>query len=105
MDRQYRKLTKIINKDLLNLFSNIKIRLLAARLNNPTGFKNATLSIDGHNSKIKDYDPDTKRIKLYSYKLKQPGVRTQFFCDINKMIFLISNSKRYGKSADGTMEQ
>ena len=61
-----KKRTKIIYKDLLNLFFNIKIRLLIAKLNNPTGFKNVTLIIDGHDSKIKYYNPDTKKIKLYS---------------------------------------
>lgn len=98
-----KKITKIINKDLLNIFSNIKIRLLSAKLNNPTGFKNVTLIIDGHDSKIKYHNPDTKRIKLYSYKLKQPGVRTQIVCDMNKMIIFISNSEKCGESADGTM--
>jgi hypothetical protein len=77
-----KKRIKILNKDLLNLFSNMKIRLLSAKLNNPTGFKNVTLIIDGHDSKIKYYNPDTKRIKLYSCKLKQLNVRTQIFCDI-----------------------
>ena len=31
----YKKINKIVNTDLLNLFSNIKIRLLAAKLYNP----------------------------------------------------------------------
>ena len=66
-----KNINKIINTDLLNIFSNIKIRLLTAKLNNPTGFENVTLIIDGHDSRIKYYNPDTKRIKLYSYKLKK----------------------------------
>jgi hypothetical protein len=99
----FKRIEKIVNKDLFNLFSNIKIRLLSAKINNPIGFKNVTLLIDGHDSKIKYYNPDTKRLELYSYKLEKPGVRTQIVCDINKMTIIISNSDKCAESNDGTM--
>ena len=76
---------------------------MSAKLYNPIGFKNVTLIIDGHDSKIKFYNPDTERIKLHSYKLKKPGVRTQIVCDMNKMIIYISDSEKCGESNDGTM--
>lgn len=85
------------------MFSNIKIRLLAAKLYNPIGFKIITLIIDGHDSKIKYYNPDTERIKLHSYKFKKPGIRTQIVADMKKMIIFISDSEKCSESNDGSM--
>jgi hypothetical protein len=101
--KHYEKISKIVNKDLLVLFSNIKIRLLSAQLHNPTYFKNITLFIDGHDGKIKYYDPDTRTALLYSYKFKGPGLRTQIVCDMNKMILFISKSEKCAISNDGVM--
>lgn len=70
------KLNKIINNDIKELFSNIKIRLLSSNIYNTDGFKNTTLFIDGHDSKIKYYNPDVARSTLYSHKFKRPGIRT-----------------------------
>ena len=97
------KLLKKVKKDNECLFSNLKIRLLSAKLFNPDGFKNVTLFIDGHDSKIKYYNPDVSRKTLYSYKLKQPGVRTQTVNDPNEMILFVSNSEKCAMGNDGTM--
>lgn len=97
------KVNKIIKKDNQSLFSNIKIRLLSANLFNPDGFKNCTLFIDGHDSKIKYYNPDVGRNTLYSHKFKRPGVRTQTVNDVNNMVIWVSNSERCSMGNDGSM--
>ncbi|KAG2212518.1 hypothetical protein INT45_013626 [Circinella minor] len=63
------------------MFSNIKIRIVSSLLNNPSSFKNVTLYIDGHDGKIKYYDPNTKTKDIKSYKLDGPGLRTQIVVD------------------------
>ena len=99
----YNSLNKLVNIELNRLFSNIKIRILAAKVKNPKGFEDITLLIDGHDGKIKYYDPDTKTKMLYSYKLKGSGLRTQIVTDMNQMILYISNSEKCGIGNDGTM--
>jgi hypothetical protein len=101
--KNYTTLNKKVNKDLNNMFSNIRIRILSAIVNNPTPFKNVTLYIDGHDGKIKYYDPDTRTKDIKSYKLDGPGLRTQIVTDTNKMIVFISNTEKCGKGSDGTM--
>ncbi|CAO3627615.1 unnamed protein product [Mucor hiemalis] len=97
------KLKKQIEKDISTLFSNIKIRILSAKVNNPETFKNITMIIDGHDGKIKYYNPIESNKTLYSYKLKGPGLRTQIVSDMNEMIILISKSEKCAKSNDGIM--
>jgi hypothetical protein len=99
----YNSLNKLVNSELNRLFSNIRIRILAALVKNPKGFKDVTLLIDGHDGKIKYYDPDTKTKMLYSYKLKGPGLRTQIITDMNQMILFISESQKCGIGNDGAM--
>lgn len=99
----YNNINKQVKFDLENLFSNIKIRVLAANAYNPTGFENVTLYIDGHDSKVKYYNPNESTSGLYSYKLKGPGLRTQIVVDINKSILFVSNSEKCAKGSDGTM--
>lgn len=97
------KINKIVTKDLRELFSTIKIRLLSASIFNPDGFKNCTLFIDGHDSKIKYYNPDVGRNTMYSHKFKRPGVRTQTVNDVNNMVIWVSNSERCAIGNDGSM--
>lgn len=97
------KINKIVTKDLRELFSTIKIRLLSASIFNPDGFKNCTLFIDGHDSKIKYYNSDVGRNTLYSHKFKRPGVRTQTVNDVNNMVIWVSNSERCAIGNDGSM--
>jgi hypothetical protein len=99
----FSKIKKIVTNDIGNLFSNIKIRLISSILKNPRNFQNVTLFIDGHDGKIKYYDPDVKTSSFYSYKLKGPGLRTQIVTDINKMIIFISKSEKCAVSNDGVM--
>ena len=99
----YKRLLKKIDSDLNKMFSNIKIRIISSLLNNPSSFKNVTLYIDGHDGKIKYYDPDTKTKDIKSYKLDGPGLRTQIVVDSNQMIIYISKSDKCGKGSDGTM--
>ncbi|KAG2217748.1 hypothetical protein INT45_005469 [Circinella minor] len=87
----------------INNYNNINKQALAANAYNPNGFENVTLYIDGHNSKIKYYNPNESSSGLYSYKLKGPGLRTQIVVDINKSILYISNSENCAKGNDGTM--
>ena len=102
-NKNYNSINKQVNNDLNNMFSNIKTRISSALVNNPKPFKNVTLYIDGHDGKIKYYDPDTKTKELKSFKLDGPGLRTQIVTDTNKMILFISKSEKCGKGSDGTM--
>ncbi|KAG2216300.1 hypothetical protein INT45_012478 [Circinella minor] len=99
----YNDINKVTKKDLDELFSNIKIRILAAKVNNPQGFKNVTLFLDGHDSKIKYYNLSESSKTLYSYKLKGKGIRTQIMSDMNNMITYVSDSKKCAIGNDGTM--
>lgn len=100
---RYTELNKIAKYDLENLFSNIKIRILSARLNNPEYLENVTLFIDGVDSKIKYYKPFEQKKFLYSYKLHGKGIRTQMVCDINGMILYTSKSEKCAMNNDGSM--
>lgn len=84
-------------------FKNIRIKILSSLINNPTSFKNVTLYIDGHDGKIKYYDPDTKTMDIKSYKLNGPGLRTQIVTDSNQMILYVSKSEKCRKGSDETM--
>jgi|GEM_PF-7080898 len=102
-DSNVKRLKKIYNKDMTNLFTNLKIRLLSAKYLNPDAFKNVTLMIDGHDSKIKYYNPDVSRKTLFSHKFKKPGLRTQTVNDVNNLILFVSKSERCAIGNDGTM--
>jgi hypothetical protein len=101
--RNYTELNKIVRNDMKNLFTNTKIRILSAKANNPEGFKNVTLFLDGHDSKIKYYNPTESKKTLYSYKLQGKGVRTQVISDMNNMIVYVSDSEKCAIGNDGTM--
>ena len=102
-DENVKRLKKIIKTDMNNLFSNLKIRLLSSKLKNTDGFKNVTLFIDGHDSKIKFYKPDVSRVTLYSHKFKKPGVRTQTVNDSNDLILYVLNREKCAIGNDGSM--
>ena len=102
-DENYKRINKIVNDSLTNMFSNIKLRILSARKYNPDLFKHVTLILDGHDSRINYTDTDLDRSRLYSYKFKKNGLRTQFAADINDMIIFISKSEFCTDSSDGSM--
>lgn len=99
----YKRINKIVNDCFNNMFSNIKLRILSARKYNPDLFKHITLILDGHDSRLNYTDTDLDRTRLYSYKFKKNGVRTQFAADMNDMIIFISNSDFCSDSSDGSM--
>ncbi|KAG2218406.1 hypothetical protein INT45_011594 [Circinella minor] len=104
MDNEnYKRINKIVNDALTNMFSNIKLRILSARKNNPDLFKHITLILDGHDSRINYTDTDLDRSRLYSYKFKKNGLRTQFAADINDIIIFVSKSEFCSDSSDGSM--
>ncbi|KAG2228452.1 hypothetical protein INT48_008651, partial [Thamnidium elegans] len=80
--KKQEKLNKIVNYALEFLFSNVKIRLLTAKLLNPELFSHVTLYLDGH---------DTR------------GFRTQVAIDINNMIIFVSDSKPCKHNTDDKM--
>ena len=62
--------------DLLHdMFSNIKIRVLSAKIRNPTLFKTVTMFLDGRDTRGKNIG--TRSEDGYSYKFKKSGFCTQ----------------------------
>lgn len=78
--KNYENLNKYVDLCLMNMFSNLKIRILSAIIKNPKNFKNITLLLDGHDTAIEYDKPDISVQKKWSYKLKSPGIRTQVTC-------------------------
>lgn len=99
----YSSLNKLVDDLLINMFSNVKIRVLSAYIKNPKNFKNITLLLDGHDSTIEYDKPDIEIQKRWSYKLKTSGIRTQVLADVNEMIISVSKSELCGISSDGGM--
>lgn len=101
--KNYENLNKYVDLCLMNMFSNLKIRILSAIIKNPKNFKNITLLLDGHDTAIEYDKPDISVQKKWSYKLKSPGIRTQVLVDINEMVINVSESELCGSSSDGGM--
>ncbi|KAG2215273.1 hypothetical protein INT45_004092 [Circinella minor] len=99
----YSELNKKVKQDLNGMFSSPRICILASLINNPDGFKNVTLFIDGHDSKLKYYKPSESHSLLYSYKLKGLAVRTQVIQDMNEIITHVSVSEKCAVGNDDTM--
>lgn len=99
----YTELNKKVDNCLYKMFSNIKIRILSAKIKNPENYKYVTFLLDGHDSTIDYSKPDIEKQKRWSYKLKTSGIRTQVLADVNDMITAVSVSKLCGESSDGTM--
>jgi hypothetical protein len=101
----YRKeLNEWVNNLLLNdYFSNNTLRLIYAKLKNPKLLKHITCYMDGYDSRIVYQDIHFDKNRLYSYKFKNSGLRTQFICDINDIIIYISQPKPCSDYTDGKM--
>ncbi|KAI1287725.1 hypothetical protein EDD11_010306 [Mortierella claussenii] len=82
------------------MFSIPKIRIRSANWRNPPLFKHITLMLDGHDSRA-TYGEGKE--KMYLYKLKKSGLRTQVAIDINGMVLLTSKSASCKDNNDGTM--
>ena len=96
-----RILDRQISKLLLNMFSTVRIRILLAKIKNPTNFKGVTMFLDGHDTRLTHIGESSK--EQYSYKLKKSGYRTQVVADINGMVLFVSESLPCRQNADGTM--
>ncbi|KAG0281168.1 hypothetical protein BGZ95_006221 [Linnemannia exigua] len=93
-------LSRLLTAMLSEMFSMMKLRLLAAE-RNPELFKYVTLNLDGHDSRIIYVNED--KASLYSYKLKKPGFRVQVCTNINNMVLFVSAPAPRRDYNDGTM--
>lgn len=91
---------KEITRCLTSMFSTPEIRIRSANWRNPPLFKQVTLMLDGHDSRA-TYGEG--KDKMYSYKLKKSGLRTQVAIDINGMVLFTSKSAACKDNNDGTM--
>lgn len=98
--KQSQNLDKKLSTFLASMFSNIQIRILLAQ-QNPSMFKHVTLLLDGHDTRVNQAGIDAA--KMYSYKFKKSGLRTQVCADNNGMILFMSKSAPCGDSTDGVM--
>lgn len=89
---KYDELNVWINNLMYNCFSNKRIRVLNSNIKNPEMVKHVTLILDGHHSKIIYEDINVNRKDLFSWKLKKPGLNTQFIIDINEIVIFVSDS-------------
>lgn len=90
--KKYDELNDWVNNILYNYCTNKRIRLLNSYIKNPEMMKHVTLILDGHHNKIIYENVDFDRKDLYSWKLKKPGLNTQFIIDINDIAVFISDS-------------
>ena len=98
--KQSQNLDKRLSTFLATMFSNIQIRVLTAQ-QNPSMFKHVTLLLDGHDTRVNQIGVDAA--KMYSYKFKKSGLRTQVCTDSNSMILFMSKSAPCAGSTDGVM--
>lgn len=89
---KYEELNNWINNIIYNCSSNKNIRLLSSYINNPSFVKHVTLIMDGHHNKIIYENVTVDKKLLYSWKLKTPGLNTQFVIDVNDVVVYISDS-------------
>jgi hypothetical protein len=90
--KKYDELNRWINDLLYNCFSNKNIRVLSSYINNPELLKHVTLLLDGHHNKIIYENIDINKEEMYSWKLRKPGLNTQFILDLNKIVIYVSDS-------------
>ncbi|KAG0296252.1 hypothetical protein BGZ98_001035 [Dissophora globulifera] len=76
-------LNRLLTTMLSKMFSTLKSHYLASQ-RNPDPFKNVTLNLDGHDSRVMHVNAD--KASMYSYKLKKSGFRVQVCTDMNNMI-------------------
>ncbi|KAG0369533.1 hypothetical protein BGZ54_009676 [Gamsiella multidivaricata] len=95
-------LNRLLTTMLSKMFSTLKSRHLAAQ-RNPDPFKNVTLNLDGHDSRVTHVNAD--KASMYSYKLKKSGFRVQVCTDMNNMALFVSAPAPCRDYNDGTMLQ
>lgn len=82
------ELNRIFTDLLENMFSTTPIRIINALKINPLGFKNQTLFIDGHDSRVDYLKKDIDGKTFHSYKFKKSGLRTQVVYDITSLQYM-----------------
>jgi hypothetical protein len=70
-DDNKNELNRLFTELLEYMFSSTALRIINAKKINPIGFKNQTLYIHGHDSRIDYLKKDIKKRKFYSYKFKK----------------------------------
>ena len=93
----YKEMDKEITSLLSTLFSTPKLRVLSAKKNNPAQFSSITMFCDGHDTRINfgsfhQIIGIKEKRDFYSFKLQQPGFRTQFAYDVNNFFIYLSPS-------------
>lgn len=91
---------KMNNKDL---YCDNIMRIIFAKIQNPPKLKNVTCYLDGYDSRITYEDINLNKERLYSFKFKNDGLRTQFIIDINQFILCSSESEFCNDFTDGKM--
>lgn len=99
-NKQAQILDKKISGLLASMFSTMQIRVLLAQ-QNPSMFKHVTLLLDGHDTRVNQTGVEAE--KMYSYKFKKSGLRTQVCIDNNGMVLFMSRSASCGDNTDGIM--
>lgn len=88
----YELLEDWIEKLMCNCFSNPSTRLIYSKLYNPKHFEHCTLMLDGRHNKIIVEDIDLDKKDLYSWKLKNNALNTQFIIDSAGFVVFVSES-------------
>ena len=99
-NKQVQILDKKLSGYLASMFSTIQIRVLLAQ-QNPSMFKHITLLLDGHDTRVNQIGIEAE--KMYSYKFKKSGLRTQVCIDNNGMVLFMSRSAPCAENTDGVM--
>ena len=87
---------KEMDKEITSLLTP-KLRVLSAKKNNPAQFSSITMFCDGHDTRINfgsfhQIIGIKEKRDFYSFKLPQPGFRTQFAYDVNNFFIYLSPS-------------
>ncbi len=90
---------------MLEKFSTPQIRVLHAKLNNPSEFKTITAYLDGHNTRIDYhnlYEIYESKKHMFSFKLKKSGLKTQLVLNVMKFWIAVSDSVDCASNNDGS---
>lgn len=101
--KNYDFLDQWLNEKMKFCFSSPLLRLLCAKKTNPGVIDNVTLILDGHHNRIIYQDIHLDKNELYSWKLKNNGLNTQFIIDINRICVYISDSLPCKQNTDDNM--
>ncbi|KAL1925909.1 hypothetical protein VTP01DRAFT_7248 [Rhizomucor pusillus] len=96
-------LSEVVTNCLVEMFSNVKIKVLCATHINPSEFKHLTLLLDGHDTRASYLRSGDDHGSFYSYKLKKGGLRSQFCIDVNGKVIFVSDASPCAANNDGSM--